>query len=164
MDNNMTDRPKVKLCWNCEGRLDLNEENCPFCGVYVSPIEGGDAADPVAPPYRIEEERESTEEAPPAPYSPEQFAEEERPQAAAKTMDGETLQKQAAIEGASLVLTPMTLLIGGSFFFFFSLVLLLFSQEGVFTLKWNASHWYLYLLTGLLMLFFGWKTLRRIEE
>ena len=28
---------KKKLCWSCEGRVAKEAENCPYCGVYLSP-------------------------------------------------------------------------------------------------------------------------------
>ena len=161
----MTDRPKVKLCWNCEGHLELNQENCPYCGVYVSPIEGSGSSEPVTPPYQVEEKQDTHEEVPPSPYHTEQQeVTTPQPEVSVKVAEHKELKKQAIAEGITLVLTPMLLLVSGSLFFFFSLVLLLFSQDGIFTLKWNADHWYLYLTVSLLMLFFGWKTLHRIEE
>lgn len=35
----MSGEAKKKLCWNCEGLVALHLENCPYCGVYLSPTE-----------------------------------------------------------------------------------------------------------------------------
>jgi hypothetical protein len=32
---NMSAVPKKKLCWNCEGNVAKDIDNCPYCGVYV---------------------------------------------------------------------------------------------------------------------------------
>jgi hypothetical protein len=31
--------PKKKLCWNCEGNVSREIDNCPYCGVYLHAAE-----------------------------------------------------------------------------------------------------------------------------
>ncbi len=49
------------------------------------------------------------------------------------------------------------LLLPGAVFFLFGLALYLFSQEGILTLRWNASYWSYYLVLSLPLLYFGWR-------
>src|ERR1700722_8685985 len=37
----MSQKLKKKLCWNCDGSAALEVENCPYCGVYLSPLGAG---------------------------------------------------------------------------------------------------------------------------
>lgn len=56
-------------------------------------------------------------------------------------------------------LYPLLCLLPGAVFFLFSLVLLLFSQQGVLTLRWSAAYWYVYLGASLPLLYLGWRLL-----
>lgn len=135
---------KKKLCWNCEGGVSFEEENCPFCGVYLSPHgdEGDDEeeSDFFTPPYPTEKEEDT-----PAP---------------------KPVQKEIVAQESDLkkVAVPVTLLLSGTVFFLFGLALFLFSRGGLFILRWNGSYWHLYLGFGLAALFFGWKSLNNLSE
>ena len=152
----MTTTPKKKLCWNCEGRVSLEEENCPYCAVYLGPApdENGESKDILAPPYRIVETDE--ENVPPSPYKSE--LPEEQP------AEEETTDLTVAKKDTKEVVLPLALLSAGSLFFLFGLILLLFSEHGVFTLTWNGEYWYFYLIFALPMLFFGWRALQKFDN
>lgn len=152
---------KKKLCWNCEGRVAFDEENCTYCGVYLSPTPIGDEDqyeddddDVPAPPYRMDNSK-GAQEVPPAPYN---------------TGNGEGVHSGVAgveenVPQMKTVLMPLSLLLSGSVFSLFGLVLLLFSSKsGVFTLQWNADIWPLYFILGIGMLFFGWRSLRHLDD
>jgi hypothetical protein len=147
----MTATPKKKLCWNCEGRVSLAEENCPYCAVYLGPApdENGESKDILAPPYRLVESEEET--VPASPYASEK--EEEK----------EEVDLSAAKTDIKEVVLPLSLLSAGTLFFLFGLVLLVFSNQGVLTLTWNGDYWYFYLISAVPMLFFGWRSLKRFE-
>lgn len=150
----MTPSPKKKLCWNCEGRVSLAEENCPYCAVYLGPApdENGETKDILVPPYRLVEAEE--EIIPPSPYTQEKKREE------VENQEDYSVAKKDFRE----VVLPLGLLSAGSLFFVFGLILLMFSDKGIFTLTWNGAYWYFYLLFSLPMVFFGWWSLRKIEE
>lgn len=133
---------KRKLCWNCEGGVSFEEENCPFCGVYLSPHgseneDEEDIEDFFSPPYPAEKEEEV--------LSPPK-------------------EKKEIESDLKKVAVPITLLLSGTVFFLFGLALFLFSRGGIFILRWNGSYWHLYLSFGLAALFFGWKSLNRLSE
>lgn len=150
----MTTTPKKKLCWNCEGRVSLEEENCPYCAVYLGPApnENGTSKDILAPPYRLVESEEDT-----IPSSPYSDASEE------STSEEETDFSVAKSDMKDVVL-PLGLLSAGSLFFLFGLVLYIFSENGVFTLSWNGEYWYYYLVMAFPMLFVGWRALQRTDS
>lgn len=147
----MSSNPKKKLCWNCEGRVSLSEENCPYCAVYLGPApdENGENGDILAPPYRIVDGEEE-EAAPRTPYL-EEAAEGEQVLSGTKTDLRE-------------VVIPLGLLSAGSLALLFGILMLVFSQHGEFTLRWNGEYWYFYLLLSVPMLLFGWRALQRFEE
>lgn len=152
----MTATPKKKLCWNCEASVALHEENCPYCAVYLGPASvSGDESqnDPLAPPYKIQVMEEEGGELPEAPYAAEESEEDE--------VELEALEPTGDMKEVAI---PTSLLLGGTVFFLFGLVLLLFSQDGVFTLRWNSEYWYLYQLAAVPMLYFGWRSLNQLGD
>lgn len=155
----MTTKDRKKLCWNCEGRVSIGQENCPYCGVYISPStvseDQGHHSDPLSPPYRLDPEDQHNS----TPTSPYQSHDS---QESSHSSNSQVENKTAT--GMKKVLTPLSFLLTGSVFFLFGLALALFSQGSTFTLQWDATWWYLYLFSGLVLLFFGWKTLQHVDE
>lgn len=143
------------MCWNCEGRVSLAEENCPYCAVYLGPApdENGESKDVLAPPYRIVESEE--ESIPESPYAINKKEDEEE--------EEETNLSQAKADIKEVIL-PLGFLSSGTLFFLFGLVLWMFSEDGVFTLTWSGEYWYLYLLFSLPLLFLGWIALKKFER
>lgn len=151
---NMKTKPKKKLCWNCEGNVTLQAENCPYCGVYLSP--GDEAKDhPFSPPYK-NTQTEGNSEVPVAPY-----ANQEKESSPISKEETELDQDKEQI---TTIVQPLALLLAGSMFFIFGLALLLFSHNGVFSLHWDGNYWYIYLLISLPMLGFGWMFMRNIKD
>ncbi|NGX42295.1 MAG: hypothetical protein K940chlam7_00573 [Chlamydiae bacterium] len=148
----MSATQKKKLCWNCEGRVSLEEENCPYCAVYVGPSPDENEKDILAPPYRIVDSED--EEVPSSPYAVDEEQEEEEVE----------VQLSETRSDLKKIVLPLCLLSAGSMLFLFGLILLLFSNHGVFTVSWNSEYWYLYLVFALPMAFFGWRVLRNLEE
>jgi hypothetical protein len=152
---------KKKLCWNCEGSVSLQEENCPYCGVYLSPSEEGGDGEEIeelfSPPYRFDTEQR-LEEVPPSPFGKQEAAVEQvTPFQIAEEM-------KHTSDGLKQVIVPLSMLLSGTVFFLFGLALFLFSRQGVFILQWNGAFWYYYLLFGLVALMIGWRALSRIDE
>lgn len=159
----MKQKTKKKLCWNCDGHAAFEDENCPYCGVYLNPLSiGGDAEKEnslFAPPYRISQEEE--QEIPASPFVSQGSAEEPKALTAAPQLDDLI---HAKAEDMKAVILPLVLLLSGSMLFFFGTALLLFSENGKFTLTWDASLWFLYFLISGPFLFFGWKALEKISD
>lgn len=137
---------KKKICWNCEGNVSVHEENCPYCAVYVGPAEPKEEVTTLAPPYQIYEKSEIPE----APYKSVSAPIEEQ----ARVADTSPLRQLAL---------PVTLLSGGAIFLLFGIMLWLFSYKGSLVLTWKSEYWYAYLLLGVPMLFWGWRSMKEEE-
>ncbi len=137
----MSPIPKQKLCWQCEGNVNHHDENCPYCGVYLNPEENDEVRDThhFIPPYK--------------PEIPESIA-----------SDQVKVPEQESVHGIFDYVKPLMFLLLGSTLAIFSFILFLFNTNGVFTLQWNANIWYLYLIVGLPLLWWGWRSLRHADS
>lgn len=145
--------PKKKLCWHCEGSIERNVDNCPFCGVYIHAPEEEEAAAPWNPSFRITSlnaHRSSVKEE-------ESQEENEEEVNEIKSLEGDII----SFDQIQKDLLPLILLLIGSSFFLFGIVLYLFSYEGVLTLQWNGDNWIYYVLTAIPSLVFGWWYLNK---
>lgn len=150
---------KQKLCWNCEGSVATHIENCPYCGVYLSPDHVDDKhsrLSQIQAPYPFYASKE-TKNVPKALYTP---VEEEKKEELPKVEEPKKIARLDVLEA----MLPLVALSAGVVFLLFAAALYLFSTEGWLTLQWNASYWYLYLAISLPCLFVGWKALYRIKE
>ncbi len=153
--------PKKKLCWNCEGNVAWHEEDCPYCGVCVKGPHLEESSkeqrrpshiSALNPPYRLEQAL--TTGIPRSPFDIEEDKEE--------VEDEKPIEPIRRVEPSSLL--PLLLLLLGSLSFVFGLILLLFSKDGVLTLRWNGDYWYLYLLVAIPLLGMGWRVLNRLDS
>ncbi len=140
--------PKKKLCWNCEGNIVTNIDNCPYCGVYVHSSEMDEINDWHAP-YTGETK---TEEIPSPFYKlhPEQEIVNDSSQVPENT------PSLSLFEQLKKDVLPTLLLMAGSVFFLFGLVLVLFSHEGTLTLQWNGNLWPYFLIGSIIFIAVGW--------
>jgi hypothetical protein len=148
---------KKKMCWNCEGRVALADENCPYCGVYLSTsslINQQDESATHIAPYRPG----SDKSIPASPYGVDKQEENEE-----EDIPTETIQEEALNPNQKSYLLPCVLLLSGSVFFVFGLILLAFSSRGTLTLQWNASYWFAYLGVATMLLFMGWRSLQNLK-
>jgi len=152
----MSESPKKKLCWNCETRVTISQENCTFCGVYLSPTSEHDNENILRPPYRIQS-RDDKFEIPGSPYNQSELDEEVNDASEASVNKNETLS-------IKLVMMTIVFLFLGSIFLLFSTLMLVFSQNGMLILKWSTDYWYIYLSLAVPLLFLGWKGLSRIPD
>ncbi len=145
--------PQKKLCWNCEGNVSKEIDNCPYCGVYLH----ADADDSSwSPSYRS-----SPKEDIPTPLyqvKPQSDSEEQVSKQEQATLS-------AAVTWAHLKkdVLPLLLLMAGSIFFLFGIVLFLFCQEGTLTLQWQEHYWTYFLGLSVPFIFIGWKLLQQLE-
>lgn len=158
----MTTKTKTKLCWNCEGNVALSDETCPYCGVglEVSPMISSATVDHDAlnPPYKYTKSTSDTS-IPQPPYRTEVNGnEQEEPQEKALTTHKTTQELQKTAIALSALLLGFTLLL-------FSTILLLFSDDsGYLTLRWSSEFWYLYLIIGAPLLWWGWVTASSLDN
>ncbi len=151
----MAPKTKKKLCWNCEGNVSLQDETCPYCGVSldISPIPGtNNVEEPPTPPYKLSSVSLDTI-IPLAPYST-QASEEEAVKEDA-VVEEQTSPKDLTFQKMAAAISSLVL---GLVFVLFGIILVLFSNsQGIFTLSWHGSYWFLYILLGLPLLYIGWR-------
>ncbi len=152
----MTALPKRKLCWNCEGNISRELDNCPYCGVYVH---SSDTDHPGywTPSYTPQDPLEET----PLPlYSVQESAFETSTNVPTKV----TPIKTHVLHILKQQIFPVLFLMGGSIFFLFGLILFLFAREGTLTLRWDGALWPVFTLLSLPSLWIGCKLLNELEE
>lgn len=149
---------KKRLCWNCEGSVSLAEETCPFCGVSVVPafLEGTNNS--FTPPYALGAVNDSAVPRSPYDLQPEP-SEDVGVVAQSKAID----EMAPAIDEFKSTMLAVIFLLGGSMLFMFGAVLVLFAQDGVLTLKWDAAFWYVYVFLAVPMFFVGWRSLGKLD-
>lgn len=155
----MNKSERKKLCWNCEGNVSISEEYCPFCGVSVVPafLEGAEVE--FAPPYAKNAEKDYG--IPKSPYNHDDIHEDSVKSEPQKEIVEDL---EPAVDEFKRVALAVTLLLSGSVFFLFSLAMGLFSRNGVFTLHWDATYWFIYAILGLPLLFLGWRSLMKLDQ
>ncbi|MCE2983582.1 MAG: hypothetical protein LW832_08460 [Parachlamydia sp.] len=145
----MSALPKKKLCWNCEGNVPKDLDNCPYCAVYLQGI--GDDANAGWIPDEI------SNEIPPPPYQIQEEIKKEEQEA-------NNYPLQINFNQLKQDVLPALFLMGGSVFFLFGIILTLFSENGVFTLQWQSHYAPYFLFISLPLIFFGWKFVQQLEE
>lgn len=142
----MKPKKRQKLCYNCEGEVDLDVIVCPFCAAdlreekpeqafhhHVKNLDTQTSLYPSQPAPRV---REEIEEEPASAL----VQESEEPKGSYGTIILLTF-------GAQLLLL--------------GLFMLIFSSQGTLTLQWDARFWYFYVLASVPLLIFGIKSLNK---
>lgn len=162
----MKAKTKTKLCWNCEGSVAINQENCPYCSVYLSPPNYDESSEEeveeISPPYRMTTSKED-QQVPASPFStddPQHTNEEPAPKDNVEALAAPSVSET----DMKAVLLPLTLLLAGSVTLLFGVIMLLFSNQTTLTLQWNGSYWFAWMLSAVPLLFFGWKTLQKVTD
>ncbi len=148
---------RQKLCYNCDGDVDLDVIVCPFCAadLRVEKSEQMQArASHVAKPMHVQGLGESLYPSS-QPQRPPPFRETvvEKPEPVSLPQSGE--------EGANPVWASLLIALGGQLFVL-GLLLAAFSRQGVLTLQWDARLWFLYLFASVPFLVFGYRALSRL--
>ncbi len=161
----MSATSKKRLCWNCEGNVPAEMENCLYCGVYlgaVSVAENKKTKLEISPPYK-QQPKEQPQAIPKSPYG-SAFEQTMEPPAAVEDEERQIEAAKASLEEIVSIVKPLVLLLGGSLFLLFSLMMVFFSEEGVFTLQWKSKYWFYYLLASLPLLYLGWRALAFLDR
>lgn len=150
--------PKKKLCWNCEGNISRETDNCPYCGVYLLVSQEEDIADHT-PPYTS---FSGVEEIPSPFYQREEEVNDGTKKEEPQNGDSFLVKKSALFHHLKQDVFPILFLMMGSLFFLFGVVLYLFSENGTLTLQWKGEDSLYFLLSALPLLGFGWFFLERV--
>lgn len=134
---------KKKLCEQCEGEIDLQMEQCIYCGSPTESAFTGSKIASIQPLYKTTQSQ--TEQARYTEYATQKGSEAEE--------DEEDFNEEESLYST----IGLFFLLPGSVFLLFSLLLLTCSHEGKLILQWNSSYWPTYLFLGSLLTWFGWS-------
>ena len=160
--------PKKKLCWQCEGNVAKDIDNCPYCGVYLQAEDLGEIEEDSVwkPSYRPSPNESEEIPSPIYQINSENEEKSEARKAAAREQEvrEEPLIWNAIFAQLKQDLFPILFLMMGSIFFLFGIVLMLFSQNGTLTLQWQEKDGIYFFLFALPLIGFGWKYLQQISS
>lgn len=157
---------KKMLCWNCDGNVTKETDNCPYCGVYLHGAESDKESSIWSPSYRPTHNQEASVSSP-AYQETENVSEEpettDTPEQVLINKPSINPNLKQAFQHLQKEFFPLIFLMAGSVFFLFGIIILLFSHEGTFTLQWKEDLWIYFIGISLLSGFCGWYFYQKSE-
>ncbi len=165
----MKSMEKQKLCPNCEGRIPIEMEICPYCAYELT----NSVTKPQSPLFQKQSLEESLASLYKPPYQGRTTAQEtmEKPKSlTSKGVEaslygsspaGEEEEAQATPKKSSL--WPTLLLLVGTNLLLLGILQLLFGENGVVHLQWETGNWFFYCLASIPLFYFGWKKLQELD-
>lgn len=147
----MKPKKRQKLCYNCEGEVDLDVIVCPFCAADLREPQQKTSFSPTAHSVTQLQTEQSLY---PPPYS--------KPQETALPLLEEETPVAEEPSSSKSSLLAIGLVSFGMQFLMLSLLMLFCSHEGVLLLKWNAHTWFLYFFASAPLLYFGYRALNKL--
>ncbi len=147
----MNKKNEKRLCWNCDGSVSLHLNQCPYCGVDLTSPGGLDEEtykNHFASPFQTSLFDESP---PPSPFGVEEQTLIEESVVAEEEDLSPTTRKE---------IIALLLFLPGIIFMLFGAALLLFSSDGMLTLRWKESFAYFYFIGSAPLLYLGYRALR----
>jgi len=165
-------KEQTKMCPSCDGSISMDAIFCPYCGSNV--FEKNENL----PDHKNQDNvtslsyEETLSSLYPPPYKPKaiqtvssKYYEEENDAQTDEDDNQEKQEKDTSLEhNEKNALIPTVLFWVGINILVFSILLLVFSQNGVLYLKWNAKFWFLYSLISIPLLYFGFKGLKNLDK
>lgn len=168
----MQNKDRQKMCTNCDGRIPLDAEICPYCATHLTHH--------TSEPTSKERHHQSLQDSLTALYTPPYaakssgFQEKKDPLKMAKPLAMPEkkipLQTNAPIaeipqedDGRS-TFWPILLLSIGANILTIGLLQLFFSDNGILRLEWNSKYWFVYCLLAGPLFFFGFKKANLIKN
>ena len=166
----MKPKKRQKLCYNCEGEIDLEVIVCPYCAADLreeKPEQQYGAYNASSSVKSMNSHHTQTMQSLyPSPYSPKIFqqeAQEEEPSLKNTDIHESFLPKdEPSEESEKNMIGPTILFTLGAQLFLLGFMMVLFSHNGTFTLKWDARLWFLYLLASIPLLIFGYRSILKL--
>ncbi len=148
----MKTKKRQKLCFNCEGEIDLDVIVCPFCAADLreeKPELQKERADPTVSLKNL-----TTQQS----LYPSHYAETPKQEQQSQ----EEAPKMASVEEESKsIIGPTILMTLGAQLLFLGIFMLLFSRDGAIILKWDARLWFFYVLASIPFLIFGYRSIAK---
>jgi hypothetical protein len=148
----MKTKKRQKLCYNCEGDVDLDVIVCPFCAADLRE-EQQKAFSPAVQSVKQLHTEQSLYPPHYAPHPPQQ-EEEALPQASPMGEEEAPPSKSALLAILLFTLGVQLLLL--------ALMMVFCSHQGILILTWNAHTWFLYFFASFPLLYFGYRALTKL--
>jgi hypothetical protein len=152
-------KKRQKLCYNCEGEVDLDVIVCPFCAADLRAEKPELQRSSFSPAVSSVKQLYTEQSLYPPTYSEPTHQTFHRPVEQVAEMPQEETIEPSAYRS---MLGPIALLTCGMHLFTLALALLFLSDHGILLLKWDARFWILYLLASVPLLVFGYKSLTKL--
>jgi hypothetical protein len=149
----MKTKKRQKMCYNCEGEIDLDVIVCPFCAADLreeKPEQQIPSYNPAGTLKNLSTQQ-SLYPTQSAPKVRQEEVHEEEPQMA--PVDEEETKN---------IVVPTILMTLGAQLLLFGFLMLVFSSKGAMILKWDARLWYFYVLGSIPFLIFGYKSINKL--
>ena len=159
----MKTKKRQKLCYNCEGEVDLDVIVCPFCAADLR-VEKPEMQRPAYNPGTAHTNLSTQQSLYPPHYAPKVREEEEIPADGPEEAFREEVSTNCEQEKGDQksIVGPTLLVTLGVQLLLFGLLMLIFSHEGVMLLKWDARLWFFYILASAPLLIFGYKSMSKL--
>lgn len=175
---------RQKICANCDGRIAIEAETCPYCAAVCStPTSSSQAPAPLFDHKSIQDSLTSLYTPPYSTNKAVSDMKNDKDKMKPKTFVKEShenhlnasLGKVGYSSSAPIVepekshqekssFAPIFLLLLGGNLIIIALLQLLFSEGGILRLEWQSKFWYVYALIGLPALFLGFKKASEAEH
>ena len=147
----MKPKKRQKLCYNCEGDVDLDVIVCPFCAADLR-IEKPERAFFSSSAHSVKHLSGEALEVPETRY--EKVRHEE-----ASPLLSEEEEEEGGAAPTRPVWLGLVLFVLGAQLFLLAFLLLFFQSAGAVVLKWDARFWFLYLFASIPLLILGYRAL-----
>jgi len=154
----MKQNKRQKLCYHCEGEVDLEVIFCPFCGTdLLEESNGAEESEKIDPDaaFRTLSEKQSNSSLYPPPYLPKSSVDDDAPE--------EVQDLEEEIEKEKSAFLPLIFLSMGAWLLALAVLLFVFSKNGFVTLRFDAKMWLVYLLISAPLLFAGSKLMGKMD-
>jgi hypothetical protein len=152
----MKAKKRQKMCYNCEGEIDLDVIVCPFCAADLRAEKPEQQRTPYNPAASVKNLNTQQSLYPPH-YAPK--AQEEEP---SEAFAEEPALSIAETDEPKNIFGPTILITLGAQLLLFGLLMFLFSHKGSLILKWDARFWFFYVLASIPLLIFGYKSVSKL--
>ncbi len=148
----MKPKKRQKLCYNCEGEVDLDVIVCPFCAADLREEKPEQQRSTYNSTASVKNMNTQQSLYPPA----------QAPKAAAPEEAMIEEEEAGEEEGVKNIYAPIVLMTLGAQLLIFGLLMLIFSSHGTLILKWDARFWFFYIFASIPFLIFGYRALSKM--
>lgn len=155
----MKPKKRQKLCYNCEGEIDVDVIVCPYCAADLRE----EKPEQQSPSYSASVRSMNAQETMQKSLYPPHY-QEAAPELSEDSLRGsqENIAPLPEEERQKNIFAPTILFTLGVQLFILGLLMLLFSHKGTVILKWDARFWFFYVFASIPFLVFGYKSLSKL--